>query len=213
MIIVGAGGFAKEVFSCISDESKKNVVFYDDVNPEITSVFEKFIVLKNEDEVKHYFEKHDNNFTIGIGTPKLRKMLYDKFISLGGVFVNVISKFAFLGNFEVELAKGVIILPGVNVSNNTNIGMGTMIYCNSNITHNCHIGNFVEISPGVQVLGRVKIGNYASIGSAAVILPDVQIGENVVIGAGAVVTKDIPDNSMAFGAPAKVVKNLEPLNL
>ena len=35
------------------------------------------------------------------------------------------------------------------------------------------------------------------------------IGSNVVIGAGAVVTHDIPDNALAFGVPARVVRKLE----
>ena len=34
----------------------------------------------------------------------------------------------------------------------------------------------------------------------------VTIGNNVVVGAGAVVSKDIPDNSLALGVPARVVK-------
>ena len=35
------------------------------------------------------------------------------------------------------------------------------------------------------------------------------IGNNVVIASGAVVTKDIPDNTLAAGVPAKVIKELE----
>ena len=41
------------------------------------------------------------------------------------------------------------------------------------------------------------------------ILPGVTIGENAIIGTGAVVTKDVPDNCMAVGVPAKVVKKLD----
>ena len=41
------------------------------------------------------------------------------------------------------------------------------------------------------------------------ILPGVSIGDNVVVGAGAVVTKDIPDNSLALGVPARVIKKIE----
>ena len=41
------------------------------------------------------------------------------------------------------------------------------------------------------------------------ILPDVTNGNNVIIAAGAVVTKDIPDNCVAAGVPAKVIKQLE----
>ena len=36
------------------------------------------------------------------------------------------------------------------------------------------------------------------------------IGSNVVIGAGAVVTHDIPDNALAFGVTARVVRKIEP---
>ena len=41
------------------------------------------------------------------------------------------------------------------------------------------------------------------------ILPGVTIGENAIIGTGAVVTKDVPDNCLAVGVPAKVVKKLD----
>jgi acetyltransferase-like isoleucine patch superfamily enzyme len=50
----------------------------------------------------------------------------------------------------------------------------------------------------------VRIGAGAWIGSAAVVMADV--GANTVIGAGAVVTSPIPDNVVAAGVPAKVVR-------
>ena len=40
-------------------------------------------------------------------------------------------------------------------------------------------------------------------------MPGVTIGSNCVIGCGAVVTHDIPDNSIAAGVPAKVIKSLD----
>ncbi len=46
-------------------------------------------------------------------------------------------------------------------------------------------------------------------GINSIILPGVVIGENVIIGAGSVVTKDIPNNSVACGVPARVIKNLD----
>ena len=48
------------------------------------------------------------------------------------------------------------------------------------------------------------------IGSNVTVCPGVTIGSNVVIGAGAVVTHDIPDNALAFGVPARVVRKIEP---
>jgi len=55
----------------------------------------------------------------------------------------------------------------------------------------------------------VVIKNGAWISLGAMILPGVTVGENTVIAAGAVVTKDIPDNVIAGGVPAKVIKDVK----
>lgn len=47
------------------------------------------------------------------------------------------------------------------------------------------------------------------IGAETVVLPGVHIGNNVVIGANSTVTHDIPDNSVAFGSPARVYLSLD----
>lgn len=203
MIIVGAGGFAKEVLSCISNPDSGRIRFFDDVNPKNLLVFGTYEILKNETEVKSFFKNNQKDFTIGIGNPKLRKKLYDRFIKLDGRFVSTISSKSFIGDHDVQLAEGLNILSGVNISNNVCIGKGTMIYYSTNITHDCKIGEFVEIAPGVQILGRVKIGDFVTIGSGAVILPDVFVGNHAIIGAGAVVTKDVLEGQTVIGIPAK----------
>ena len=52
----------------------------------------------------------------------------------------------------------------------------------------------------------VTIGDNVWIGGGVIIMPGVTIGNNVVIGAGSVVTKDIPDNTIAFGNPCRVMR-------
>lgn len=56
----------------------------------------------------------------------------------------------------------------------------------------------------------VTIGRNVWIGGSVIILPGVTIGDNVVIGAGSVVTKDIPDNTIAYGNPCRVVRENKP---
>ena len=56
--------------------------------------------------------------------------------------------------------------------------------------------------------GRPTIGNNVSLGASVTIIGNVNIGNNVDIGAGSVVVKDIPDNCIAVGNPAKVIKVL-----
>jgi len=50
------------------------------------------------------------------------------------------------------------------------------------------------------------IGDNCFIGSRTIILPGVKIGNEVVIGIGSVVTKDIPNNCIAAGNPARIIR-------
>lgn len=114
--------------------------------------------------------------------------------------------------------------PEVIIGSNTNIEQNVHITCHSKIV----IGNNVSIAPNVAITdinhsyeydkdtsfanrisatySEVLIGNNTFIGFGAVILPNVKIGDHVVIGANSVVTKDVPDNGIAIGAPAHVIK-------
>jgi serine acetyltransferase len=59
------------------------------------------------------------------------------------------------------------------------------------------------------VTAPIAIGNDVYIGVNAIILAGVTIGNRCIIGAGTVVTKSIPDNSVAVGVPARVVKTVD----
>lgn len=213
MLIVGAKGFAKEVLEVVHQlKQLENLVLYDDVNEDAPQkLFGRFPVLRTIQEASDYFKTVDNRFTIGIGNPILRKKMYDKFVSSGGVFTSTISPSVNIGFYDVQIENGTNILPGVIISNSSQIGMGCIVYYNSIITHDCKIGDFVEISPSATLLGRSSIGNFSQIGSNATILPNVKIGKNVVVGAGSVVTKDVPDNCVVVGIPARIIKELNPL--
>jgi acetyltransferase-like isoleucine patch superfamily enzyme len=88
------------------------------------------------------------------------------------------------------------------------------------------IGKRVEIAPGCALYpfnhgfslnkrireqplvsrGDIVIGDDVWLGFGVIILDGVHIGEGAVIGAGSVVTHDIPENAVAVGNPARVVK-------
>jgi maltose O-acetyltransferase len=88
------------------------------------------------------------------------------------------------------------------------------------------IGNDVQVGPNVQILTPthpiepelrrikyeaakpIKIGNNVWLGGGVIILPGVRIGDNTVVGAGAVVTKDLPENVVAVGNPARIIRRL-----
>lgn len=56
---------------------------------------------------------------------------------------------------------------------------------------------------------EIRIKKNAWVGARVSILPGVTIGENAIVGTGSVVTKDVPDDAVAVGVPAKIVKMIE----
>jgi len=213
MIIIGAKGFAKEVLEVLHQLNQlENIVFYDDVNTDTpTLLYGQFPILKSISEAENYFKTTDNKFTIGIGNPVLRKKLYEKFIAVGGVFSSTISPKASIGNFGNTIRDGSNVMTGTVITNDVTIGKGVLINLNCTVGHDSIVGEFVELSPGVHISGNCIIGDYSVLGTNATVLPKVIIGRNVIVGAGAVVSKDLPDNCVAVGIPAKVIKELPQL--
>jgi len=125
--------------------------------------------------------------------------------------------------------KQLYIEPPFHCDYGYNIESGENVYFNVNCvvldTMKVKIGSNVFFGPGAHIYTAthpldaierrtvesskpVTIGDDCWIGGSAVICPGVTIGNGCVIGSGAIVTKDIPDNSLAVGNPAKVIREL-----
>ncbi len=105
-------------------------------------------------------------------------------------------------------------LEGLILGKETDIGAfsyinalnGVVIEDNVQIGSHCSIYSISTID---NTSGKIYLKNNCRIGSHTTILPGVCVGKNSVVGAHSLVNKDIPDNVVAYGVPAKVIKKLE----
>jgi UDP-3-O-[3-hydroxymyristoyl] glucosamine N-acyltransferase len=95
------------------------------------------------------------------------------------------------------------------VLRDTIIGRGTKIGAFCNIGHQTTIGKNCAITVNTVTGGSCRIGNNTRIALGARIRDRVTIGSNTIIGMGAVVTENIGDNVVAYGVPAKIVREKE----
>src|SRR3989344_728207 len=100
------------------------------------------------------------------------------------------------------------------LGNKTDIGAFTYINAQAGVI----IEDFVQVGSHCSIYsvstiddkrGKVTLKESCKIGSHSVVMPGVTVGKNSIVGAMSFVNKDIPDNVIAFGIPAKVVRNLE----
>lgn len=100
--------------------------------------------------------------------------------------------------YQAEIGEGTIL--GYQ-------GLGVVIHKEAKIGKNCVIRQNVTLGGGGGPGGGLPVlGNKVNVGAGTVILGHVHIGNNVTIGANAVVLTDLPDNCVAVGVPAKVIK-------
>ena len=124
--------------------------------------------------------------------------------------------------YGCTIGKNCTIGSYTEVQNNVQIGNNVTISSHSFICSLVQIEDDVFIGHGVMTINdlhppsfrrtgskehwqKTLIKKGAVIGSNATLFP-VKIGKNAEVGAGAVVTKNIPDNCIAVGNPARIIK-------
>ena len=112
--------------------------------------------------------------------------------------------------YNIELGKNFYSNHNLIILDCAKVTFGDNVF----IAPNCgfytagHPLDYETRNKGLEWAKPITVGNNVWIGGNVVVLGGVTIGNNVVIGAGSVVTKDIPDNSLAYGVPAKIMKKL-----
>lgn len=205
MLIIGSGSFLADLLTSISLDFKDDeLAIYNDLDNSYPDyVRQNFIVLDDENDVKEYIQKSDKRFVVAIGDNQTRENISQKYEALGGQNISFISSRAVVGKFAKIAEKGVIIMHYTCISNEAEIGEGTIVYLQCGLGHFSNIGKYCFLSSSI-VMSNTTIGNYCNIGIGVKFVPGNSLGNNCKVGTGSVITKSFKDNSVIAGNPAKI---------
>lgn len=138
---------------------------------------------------------------------------------------------------ETLISPGAVLAaspePGWDIADGPLIRIGSRVWAAAGLAIVAHrsveIGDDVWFGPGVYITDAghdpsdlsvpiglrmeaarpVRIGSGSWLGTGVVVLPGVTIGEHVTVGANSVVADDLPDNAVAVGSPARVIRRLD----
>lgn len=107
---------------------------------------------------------------------------------------------------EIVIGNNTYFNDGLKISSKHRICIGSNCAISNDVTIMDSDFHIIENEDNVE--SGVCIGNHVWIGANCIILKNVKVGDNCIIGAGAIVTQSIPDNSVAAGVPAKVIRQV-----
>lgn len=216
--IFGAGGFGREVAwlverineECIkkSNEPEWNLCgFIDDNKNIIGEKCGKLEVLGDSDYLRGICEGGQENYIVcAIGNAKVRKLVVDKLSEIDGLHFATLIDPSVIMSDNIEIGKGTIICAGSILTVNIKIGCHVIINLSCTLGHDDVIEDCVTIYPSVNVSGNVHVGECVELGTGMQIIQGKKIGKDSILGAGAVVISDIEAGVTAVGCPAKIVE-------
>ena len=208
ILIIGAGGFGREVLWTINDcnknEKKYSVVGFIDDNQKIhNSIVDGCKVLGGLEWIENNYKK-SMSCIIAIGETNRKKEIENKLKKIKPSYATIVHP-SVISSKSITIGEGTIIQAGVILTINITIGKHVHINIDSTVGHDSVIGDFVTINPGVHVNGKTRINNLAYIGTGVVMKQEIEIGEESVVGAGSVVLEDVSEKSLYAGVPAKLI--------
>ena len=206
LVIVGAGGFAREALDVIEAINREKPTYeflgflVDGPTEDDALSRRNARVLGGTDRLPDV----EGEYLIGIGDGAARAR-FDRVASAARLTAAIaVHPSATLGA-DVRLGPGAVICAGARLTTNISLGRHGHVNLNATIGHDCVIGDYVTMSPGAHISGRVIIGDGVTIGTGAAVIERLTIGRNSVVGAGAVVVRDVPPDVTAVGIPARAL--------
>lgn len=203
LAIYGAGGLGREVLELALQINGihsrwDGFCFIDDINP--SRQIKSLDVLPFSAITPQAYE-----IVIAVGEPSLRHRLAQKAQASGFTLAQLIHPDTYISD-DVQIGVGSVICYGSFISCDTTIGDNVHLQPNTSLGHDCQIGNDCVISSYANLAGHCIVGDRAFIGMNAVVRESTTIGEEAIISMGSAVFNDIAPGLIAMGNPARAIR-------
>jgi len=206
LLIVGAGGFGREVLCWLSDMPEEErgweIGGFLDANPLALKGYScSYPILGNP---LNFDLQENDRLVCAIGDPKTKLRLCRALKERGGKFFTFIHVTAVIG-MRCKIGEGCVICPGAIITTDVNMGDFVTVNVHASVGHDSVIGDYSTLSGHADVTGFARLDKGVFLGSHASVIPKVQIGDFAVVGAGSMVVRRVKPNTTVMGVPAKQI--------
>ena len=208
LLIVGSGGFARETAAVVRDDPTRPWdllgLLDDDPRREGTLVGGVPVLGPTAAVTDH----PSALVVVCTGNPRDYASQYRIVQRLGldpERYARIVHPTAAVGSGTV-IGPGSVLLAHTVTTCDVEIGAHVACMPHVTLTHDDVIADFSTLASGVRLGGGAHVGIGAYLGAGTLLREQVSVGDWSLIGAGSVVLADVPERSVAFGHPARVVR-------
>lgn len=211
IIIVGGGGFGREVHDWLVDV-KNNQRYYGEVfhikgfldhNQRCLDGFQGVAgVIGSPDD---YQICENDRFVLAVGKVDVRKKLIRILKKKGASFFSLIHPTAIVSKTAM-LGEGVMVCPFGLVNSHAQLGDFVLLNIFASVAHDAKIGDHSVLCPYATVNGFAKLGEEVFMATHSTVIPSISVGKGATISANSVATRNVPPGSVVFGVPGKFLQ-------
>ncbi len=209
LVIWGAGSHALVVADIIRLRDQFEIAgFLDNVNPErARTEFCGASIWGGEEQLDDLLQRGVEHLICAITNNRVRLQLSELARAKGFHLATAIHPQSTIAN-GVPIGAGTVIAAGSVVNPGARLGENVVIFTCASVDHECTIEDGAWINAGVHLGGRVIVERAATVEIGATVAGRMRIGADSVVGAGSVVLHNIPDHVLAYGTPARVIRQI-----
>jgi len=200
VVVIGAGGHAKVVISCLRASGMRPTAIYDD-NEQLwgTSVAGVAVaggiaeLEKGSAKVKAI---------IAIGDNETRQAVREKLADALLKWTTVIHPAAIVDQ-TASIGEGTLICAGAVIQADASIGEHVIINTGAHVDHDSSVGDYSHVGPSGTLTGNCVVETTVLVGAGGIVIPGCRIKKGVTVAAGATVTGDVAEGITVSGCPAK----------
>jgi sugar O-acyltransferase (sialic acid O-acetyltransferase NeuD family) len=210
LVIVGAGGFARETAAAVRAIPSLRLRGFLDDDRSLHGTHRSGVPVLGPSFLAH---SHDAQVVVCVGSPRDYAVRARLVIELG----LELSRYATVVHPSAQVGAGCTVGPGsvllaqVTLTADVTVGAHVAVMPQVVLTHDNVVGDFATIAAGVRLGGGVHVGRGAYVGAGALVREGVTIGDRSLVGLGSIVLSDVPAGEVWVGNPARYLRTAKVL--
>lgn len=202
LVIVGAGGFGRELHAMLWDGfSQDEYRFKGFLADETNELAEAHGPVVGSPE--HYEPAESDRFLLAIGYMEARERITRTLADRGGTFASYIHPQAFIAN-TASIGEGAVIYPFAVVSNSARVAAHVHLNYFASVGHDVEVGRCCLLAPYATLNGFSSIEDCVYMSTHATVVVAKRVGARSKISANSTVQHDVAADSFVFGVPGQV---------